>query len=159
MCIINWTASCGFSKYFLNVTCMSVLPAHMSVHHMCGECPRRPGEGPGAHGTAVTGGCEPPRGCLELNWGSAAKAASAPDYWAASQAAFHSFVFFKPNLLPYPDPLIRIYTAKALSQNSLAPSSSASHVARDKTWHLISSLGMHAHTCTHVHTHVHTKNM
>lgn len=45
---------------------MDVLPAYMSVHHVC-MCPWRPEEGTESPGTGVTDGFEPHVGAGNLN--------------------------------------------------------------------------------------------
>jgi hypothetical protein len=60
----------GFSASFKNFTiilCMSVLPVSLSMHtfHACYLWKSE--EGVGCTGTEVTGGCELPCGCWELN--------------------------------------------------------------------------------------------
>ena len=47
---------------------MGVLPECVSVHYMQAD-PRRPEERVRSQGTRVTGGCELPCGCWELNLG------------------------------------------------------------------------------------------
>lgn len=56
--------------YLLYFTCMSDLPACVYMHLMCAWCLHKSEMGVGVPGMEVMyGGCEPPRGCRELNQG------------------------------------------------------------------------------------------
>lgn len=56
--------------YLLYFTCMSDLPAHVYMHLMCAWCLHKSEMGVGFPGMGVMDdGCEPPRGCRELNPG------------------------------------------------------------------------------------------
>lgn len=48
---------------------LDVLSLFMCVYHMCPQYTLTPEEGIGSLGTRLTGGCEPPYGCWELNPG------------------------------------------------------------------------------------------
>jgi hypothetical protein len=49
--------------------CMGVLPAYMTLHHMCVWCLQRLEEGIGCPGSVVTSSCEPLCGFWESNSG------------------------------------------------------------------------------------------
>ena len=58
-----------FFRFFFIFTCMGVLPAWMSVHHMHAWCPSRPEEGIRCPGTEVTDCWKQPCVCWDLNPG------------------------------------------------------------------------------------------
>jgi hypothetical protein len=57
----------GISCLFIYFMCVSVLPACMSVYHVCAWCPQGSEDGAEFTAAGVVGGCKPLCGCWEPN--------------------------------------------------------------------------------------------